>query len=429
MLPATATEAPPVRFGVKDVEDGTWKNLADSLSCTQCGRCTSVCPANITGKKLSPRKILIDYRLRINEKGPKLLKDKNFNDNKSYLKDYVSEEEVWACTTCMACVQECPVNIENQPGLILDMRRYLVMEEASAPSNIKTMLTNVENNKTRGNIPRRTGYSGLLNPVKEILKFRLWLTSLLKAKSRNTCFGLVAQALSTDRYKKVTRAFAKILNHLKVNYAVLGTEESCTGDPARRAGNEMLYQMQALNNIELLKQYGVEKIITLCPHCFNTYKNEYPDLGGKYDVLHYTQFLEELMKDGKLKINPDSFKNKKITFHDPCYLGRGNKIYDSPRTILDSFASENVEMKRCKSHALCCGEGGAQMFKEAEKGKKEVFLERIEDVIETKADIVATSCPFCMTMLTDGIKYKNKEEELSNFESHRTCGHSLMESK
>lgn len=219
-----------------------------------------------------------------------------------------------------------------------------------------------------------------------------------------------------DRYKKVTRAFAKILTYLNVNYAVLGKEESCTGDPARRAGNEMLYQMQALHNIEIFKTYEVKKIITICPHCYNIFKNEYPDLGGNYEVISYLQFIENAIIEGKLKIDSDVLHYEHITYHDPCYLGRANGIYDEPRNILKLLTDNFVEMKRNKNLALCCGAGGAQMFKEAEKGDKEVFIERTEDALETKAEVIATACPFCMTMMTDGLKYKNKEEEIKNFD-------------
>jgi len=219
-----------------------------------------------------------------------------------------------------------------------------------------------------------------------------------------------------DRYKKVSIAFVKILNHLNVNFAVLGKEETCTGDPARRAGNEMLYQMQALTNISTFTKYDVKKILTICPHCYNIFKNDYPDLDGNYQVIHYTQFLQAFINQGKLKISSDKFKDKKITFHDPCYLGRANKEYKAPRDVLNAIPSTKVEMKRNKSFALCCGAGGGQMFKEAEKGDKEVFIERTEEALETKADIIATSCPFCMTMMTDGLKYKNKEEEVFNYD-------------
>ncbi len=219
-----------------------------------------------------------------------------------------------------------------------------------------------------------------------------------------------------DRYKKVAGAFAKILTYLNTDFAVLGTEESCTGDPARRAGNEMLFQMQALNNIEILNGYGIKKILTICPHCYNIFKNEYPQLGGDYEVIHYTQFLKKEIDSEKLVISSNLLKDKIITYHDPCYLGRGNGIYDPPRDILNAIPSIKVEMKRNRSKALCCGAGGGQMFKEAEKGNKEVFIERTEDALKTKAEIIATACPFCMTMMTDGLKYKNKENEIKNYD-------------
>lgn len=219
-----------------------------------------------------------------------------------------------------------------------------------------------------------------------------------------------------DRYKKVVRAFAKILAYLRVDYAVLGTEESCTGDPARRAGNEMLYQMQAMRNIELFKSYEVRKIITICPHCYNILKNEYPDLGGNYEVINYLQFLDTAIQEGKLKADPSVFADTRVTFHDPCYLGRGNGIYDKPRGVLKEMTRNLVEMERHKSFALCCGAGGGQMFKEAEKGDKEVYMERTEEALRTGADVIATACPFCMTMLTDGIKYKNKTDEIKNLD-------------
>ena len=219
-----------------------------------------------------------------------------------------------------------------------------------------------------------------------------------------------------DRYKKVTRAFVKILTHLNISYSVLGVEESSTGDVARRAGNEMLFQMQAMTNIEIMNSYEVKKIITCDPHAFNTFKNEYPDYDGNYEVMHHTQFLQHQIAEGKLKIENDLFKEKTLTFHDPCYLGRANGEYDAPREILAAIPSKRIEMKRNKSNALCCGAGGGQMFKEAEKGDKEVFIERIEDALETKADIIVTACPYCMVMMTDGLKYKNKEEEIKNLD-------------
>ncbi len=228
-----------------------------------------------------------------------------------------------------------------------------------------------------------------------------------------------------DRYKKVARAFAKILVHLNVSFAVLGKEETCTGDPARRAGNEMLFQMQALQNIELFKAYEIKKVITICPHCYNTFKNEYPDLGADFEVISYIDLLNKYINEGKLKIDSEKFKNAKITYHDPCYLGRANGIYEQPRTVLKKLGGELVEMERNRSFALCCGAGGAQMFKEAEKGNKEVFLERMDDVLKVNPNIIATACPFCMTMMTDGIKYKNQEEKMRNLDVAELIAESL----
>lgn len=216
-----------------------------------------------------------------------------------------------------------------------------------------------------------------------------------------------------DRAKKITKAFAKILIEAGVDFAVLGTEESCTGDPAKRAGNEFLFQMQAMTNIEIMNAYEVTKIVTTCPHCFNTIKNEYPELGGKYEVLHHTQFINSLIGDGRLSIEGGDFKGKRITFHDPCYLGRANDVYEAPRRLIQKIDAELVEMKRCRSNGLCCGAGGAQMFKDAEAGKKEINIERTEEALEVNPGIIATGCPFCNTMMTDGIKNKEKENEVS----------------
>lgn len=215
-----------------------------------------------------------------------------------------------------------------------------------------------------------------------------------------------------DRAKKITKAFVKILNKADVDFAVLGTEESCSGDPAKRAGNEFLFQMQAMTNIEVMNAYEITKIVTTCPHCFNTLKNEYPELGGNYEVMHHTQFLESLLTDGRISIEGGSYKGKRITFHDPCYLGRANKIYEAPRELIQKLEVELIEMKRCKSDGLCCGAGGAQMFKESEKGSKDINIERTEEAIQVNPDIIATGCPFCNTMMTDGIKIKEQENNI-----------------
>ncbi len=411
--PAEGEEETMERFGVKDVEDITWKNYLDSLSCTECGRCTSVCPANITGKLLSPRKIIMDTRARMKEIGPMKAKEgRDYSDEKSLVKSFITAEELWACTTCNACAQECPINI-NHPSLIVDMRRYLFMEESAAPGELNNMFTNIENNGAPWQYPPEDR----MKWAEEVgLEVPVMADVFGQGKKPEYLFWVGSSGAYDDRYKKVSREFVKILKHLKIDYAVLGEEEIDTADSARRAGNEMLYQMQTLQIIETFKMYEVKKIITCCPHDFNTFKNEYPDFDGNYEVLHHSQFLQKLIADGKLKIDSDKFAGKKVTFHDPCYLGRANSEYDAPRDVLAAIKCESIEMKRNKSFALCCGAGGGQMFKEAEKGNKEVFIERIEDAIECKADIVATACPFCMVMMTDGIKYKNQEEKMQNLD-------------
>jgi Fe-S oxidoreductase len=237
-----------------------------------------------------------------------------------------------------------------------------------------------------------------------------------EGKTPEYLFWVGSAGAFDDRYKRVTRAFVKILTYLGIDYAVLGTEESSSGDVARRAGNEMLFQMQAMMNIELMNGYGVKKIITCDPHVYNTFKNEYPDYGGNYEVIHHSQFLNKMIAEGKLNPVSAELKGKKVTYHDPCYLGRANNEYAAPREVIKSLQVGFTEMKRNKSFALCCGAGGAQMFKEAEKGDKEVFMERTEDALKTGAQIVATACPYCMVMITDGLKYKNKEAEVKNYD-------------
>jgi len=232
---------------------------------------------------------------------------------------------------------------------------------------------------------------------------------MAQGKQPDVLFWVGCSGSFDDRAKKITKAFVKLLNHANVSFAVLGTEESCTGDPAKRAGNEFLFQMQAMTNIEVMNAYEIKKIVTACPHCFNTIKNEYPELGGKYEVVHHTEFLISLLDEGKLTIEGGQYKGKKITFHDPCYLGRANNVYEAPRDLITKLDAELVEMKRSKKNGLCCGAGGAQMFKEPEKGNKDINVERTEDALETQPDIIAAGCPFCNTMLTDGIKFKEKE--------------------
>ena len=233
-----------------------------------------------------------------------------------------------------------------------------------------------------------------------------------KGKKPEVLFWVGCAGSFDDRAKKITKSFVKILNKADVSFAVLGAEESCTGDPAKRVGNEFLFQMQAMANIEVMNAYEVTRIVTTCPHCFNTLKNEYPELGGKYEVVHHTQFINKLLKEERFKISGSHFKGKRITYHDPCYLGRANQVYEAPRDLIRKLDAELVEMKNCKSKGLCCGAGGAQMFKEPEKGNKDINIERTEQALETQPEIIAAGCPFCNTMMTDGVKNKEKENDI-----------------
>lgn len=235
---------------------------------------------------------------------------------------------------------------------------------------------------------------------------------MAQGKQPEVLFWVGCAGSFDDRAKRITKAFVKILNQANVPFAVLGTEESCTGDPAKRAGNEFLFQMQAITNIEVMNAYEVKKIVTACPHCFNTLKNEYPELGGNYEVVHHTQYLKFLLDQGRISIQGGQYKGKKITFHDPCYLGRANNVYEAPRDLIQKLDAELVEMKRSRANGLCCGAGGAQMFKDAEPGNKEVNIERTEDALETQPEIIAAACPFCNTMMTDGVKNKEKEGQI-----------------
>jgi len=246
----------------------------------------------------------------------------------------------------------------------------------------------------------------------EVVKVPTMAEYMAEGKKPEVLFWVGCMGSFDDRAKKITKAFVRLLQKAKVDFAVLGTEESCTGDPAKRAGNEFLFQMQAVTNIEVLNAYEIKKIVTACPHCFNTIKNEYPELGGNYEVMHHTTFLKSLLDEGRLKVEGGKFKGKRITFHDPCYLGRANNEYEAPRDLLRKLEVELLEMRKCKSEGLCCGAGGGQMFKEAEPGNKEVNIERTEQAIEVEPEIIASGCPFCMTMMTDGVKGKDQDGKI-----------------
>jgi Fe-S oxidoreductase/nitrate reductase gamma subunit len=390
-------------FGVDDIEKFSWKQILDGYSCTECGRCTSVCPAANSGKSLSPKKIMVDIRRRSDDKAPLLIAGATEGDlfNKTLVHDYITDTELWQCTTCMACVQECPVMIEHIDSIV-DMRRHLVLTESNFPPELNNVFKSLETN----------GSPWAFNQADRAVWAEDLNIKTMSEDSNGEVLFWVGCAGSYDaRYKKVSRAFAQLMQKGGVDFRILGTEEVCNGDTARRLGNEYLAQELIKQNVGTLNNYGVKKIVTACPHCFNSLKNEFKQFGGNYEVQHHTEMLEELINDGKLSVKDEKIISK-ITYHDSCYLGRYNDIYDSPRQSLRKINGvELVEMERNKSRGFCCGAGGGRMFLEDVEGAR-INEERTKEALKTEADTIGTACPFCMTMMTDGVKAFNKTEEI-----------------
>jgi Fe-S oxidoreductase len=392
------------QYGASDFEHLSWKQIFDGFACTECGRCTASCPAANTGKKLSPRDIIVNIRHRTEEKAPLIISSTSEDNEvmqKTLVHNYISDEELWACTTCGACVYECPVTIEHIDSIV-DMRRNLVLNESEFPSELNAVFKNLETNFTPWafNAQDRANWAEGMN-----------IKTLADDQNGEYLFWVGCAGSFDTRYQKVTQAFAKLMQNAGIDFRILGTEEKCNGDTARRLGNEYLAQMLMQENVETLNNYNVKKIVTGCPHCFNSIKNEYPQFGGNFEVIHHSQLIDQLVKEGKIKLK-DAENSSKITYHDSCYLGRYNNIYDSPRDPLKSIKGiQLVEMERNKDKGFCCGAGGGRMFLEELEGTR-INNNRAEEAINTKADTIASACPFCMTMMTDGVKSFDKADDI-----------------
>jgi Fe-S oxidoreductase len=378
-------------FGAAKVQDFNWKELIDGYACAVCGRCTDSCPAHISEKILSPMHIVENLKEHVLESGPGIISGRDEQDSSPLIGRWIQEEALWDCLTCGACVQECPVGVEHIDSII-DMRRHLVMEQASMPETARNALLSMEQrgHPWRGTTFTRTDWADGLD-----------LKMLADHPDAEILFWVGCTAALEQRSQAIARSMASVLKRAGVDFAILGAEETCTGDPARRMGNEYLYQIMAKQNIETFKRYGVKTIVTICPHCFNTIKNEYPHLGGEYEVLHYSEFVARLIDDGKIR--PLVTLDTTVAYHDSCYLGRHNDIYDAPRRIANAIPGVTLtEMELRRERGFCCGAGGGHMWIEESRGRR-VNHVRTDQFLETDADTVAVSCPFCLQMFVEGI--------------------------
>ncbi len=389
-------------FGAGEISHFSWKQMLDFATCTECGRCQSACPAWNTDKPLSPKLLIMALRDNMFASATPLLAGEG--EMTTLVPNVIDPDVLWACTTCGACVEECPVDIEHIDAIV-DMRRYQVLMESEFPSEAGLMLRNIENQGDPWGLgqAKRTEWT-------ETLDFEIPVVTGTIPDDIEYLYWVGCAGALDERARKGVQATARMLHRAGVTFGILGPKESCTGDPVRRLGNEYLYQEQGRLNISTLDEVGAKKIIASCPHCFNTIKNEYPALGGNYEVIHHAQLLEHLVKTGKL--TPGSGYTGKVTYHDPCYLGRHNRIIEEPRTVLSAMSGvEQVEMRRCKERGFCCGAGGARMWLEENIGKR-VNMERMDEALGTGADVVSTACPYCMIMLDDAVRAHGKEDDV-----------------
>lgn len=396
-------EAEDAVWGVSNVNEYTWTSLLDGLACIECGRCTDQCPAFATGKPLNPKEVIIEIKHATMEHMPAIAKAKKEGQEELpealVAPQYVGVDTMWACTSCNACVEACPVGNDPMTKL-LDLRRSKILMEGDLPNELALTLTNMENqsNPWGINAEKRADWSQGLD-----------IPTLADNANVDYLFWVGCAGSFDDRAKKVSVALTKILKHAGISFGILGTEEQCSGDSARRGGNEYLYQMLAQGNVDTMNGYGVKKIITTCPHCFNTLKNEYPQFGGNYEIYHHTQFLADLMSSGKLPADSEATKEK-IAYHDSCYMGRYNKEYDAPRSVIKNVGKVVADPPRSHSKSFCCGAGGAQMW--MEESEPRVNDNRTQELLEQNTNTIATNCPFCMTMIEDGVKNKEKEDDV-----------------
>lgn len=416
MQPINFEEEGVEKFGVVDIEDLSWKSLLDGYTCTHCGRCTSVCPANQTGKVLDPRSVIISIHDRTMDKAPLILKKQNNEEltqaeqevwDKKLIGDYVSPDALWACTTCGACMQECPVNIEHVPAIV-GMRRSMVMME-SMFNDESALLPDIYGNMETNSVP----WGGFGQSDRANWADGMGIKTAAEDASMEVLFWVGCAGSYDERAKKTTKAFAELMQIAGVDFRILGTEENCTGDVARRTGNEYLADMLTKTNVETFQRYNVTKIVATCPHCFNSLKNEYPQYGLNAEIVHHTQFIQELIANGRLVIDRTTTSSEAITYHDSCYLGRYNNEFEAPRAAIENVPGLTIlEPARSADRGLCCGAGGGRMFMEEHVGDR-VNITRTNELLATGAETIAVNCPFCATMITDGVKAAERVDSVA----------------